>query len=141
MDFGELVVASIYVPADKKRRATWLRFLREYVDEHLDASKRIVLCGDFNVNERVATRDERLQLELLTGFVDLYRCLHPREDGFNFGSDPRGPVTTRLNRVFGTKSVASALQCAWVDLEYRNRIPDLKDGSWTKSAPLIVDIK
>ena len=55
-----LVLSSIYAPAGNPVRngkaqaiairAAWLKGLREHVEERLDASKRIVLCGDFNVS-------------------------------------------------------------------------------------------
>ena len=75
-----LIFLSIYVPAQRPERIAWLGDLVKYVDEQLDASKRVVLCGDFNVNEKWATKEERRQLELLgdAGYADLYCALRPR---------------------------------------------------------------
>ena len=143
IEVGELIISSIYVPAKKQRRIAWLHDLTKYVDSQLDATKRVVLCGDFNVNEKAATRDERRQLELLSdiGYNDLYYRLHPHGDGFNFGNNPSKPVTSRLNRILGTRHIAEAVRCVWVDLKYRGPILGMNDRDWTKSAPLIADLR
>ena len=138
----DLIFSSIYVPANKQKRIAWLQDFTKYAGDHLDATRRIALCGDFNVNEKLATGKERLIMESLAdaGYKDLYQCLFPHEDGFNFGKSRSDPVTARLNRILGTQRVADDVRCVWVDLKYRGPIPGLKGKGWTLSAPLIVDL-
>lgn len=147
-----LVLSSVYAPAGNPVRngkaqaiairAAWLKGLREHVEERLDASKRIALCGDFNVSH-LSNGEDRRQLERLSrsGFEDLYRHRHPHGKGYTYGFDLHKPPVTRLSRVFGTHGVASTLKCAWVDLDYRNAIPGHGGWIWARSAPLIVDIE
>lgn len=138
----DLTFSSIYVPADKQKRIAWLQDFTKYAGDHLDATRRIVLCGDFNVNEKLATGKERQIMESLAdaGYKDLYQILCPNEDGFNFGKSRFGPVTARLNRILGTQRIADDARCIWVDLKYRGPIPGLEGEGWTLSAPLIADL-
>ena len=142
VEVGDLIISSIYVPANKQKRIAWLQDFTEYAGSHLDSTKRIVLCGDFNVNEKLATRKERQTLDSLSdaGYRDLYQCLCPGEGGFNFGKSRFGPVNARLNRILGTQRIADDARCVWVDLKYRGPIPGLKGEGWTLSAPLIADL-
>jgi len=138
----DLIFSSVYVPAEPRRKIAWLHDFTRYVRRDLDATKRIVFCGDFNVNEKPATKRARQLLESLaeSGYKDLYQCLHPHKDGFNFGKSRDGPVTARLNRVLGTQEVVDDVRGVWVDLKYRGPVLGLKDRGWTLSAPLIVDL-
>ena len=154
MESGELVLSSIYAPAGNPEKngkaraieikAAWLNSLRKYVDKRLNASRRIVLCGDFNVPDHpeIPKPQDSRQLQLLSqlGFVDLYRHLHPKKKGNNYGFDLHQPPVSRLSRALGTRSVAAVLRRAWVDLDYRQAIPGHGEWKWARSAPLIVDI-
>ncbi len=142
VEVGDLIFSSVYVPAEPRRKIAWLHDFTRYVCRDLDAAKRIVFCGDFNVDEKPVTKRARQLLESLaeSGYKDLYRCLHPHRYGFNFGKSRDGPVTARLNRVLGTQEVVDDVRGVWVDLEYRGPILGLKDRGWTLSAPLIVDL-
>ena len=137
-----LFFSSIYIPAKKQKRIACLRDFTEYVDSYLDPEKRVVLCGEFNVNEKLATMEEQQLLASLAdaGYKDLYQSLRPHEDGFNFGKSRFGPVTARLNRILGTQKITDNLRDVWVDSKYRGPIPRLKNGGWTLSAPLLVDL-
>ena len=141
VEVGNHVFASVYVPADRQKRIPWLKDFSQYIENELDSSNPILLCGDFNINENRATKKERKIFNLLfeSGYIDLYRHRYPHDDGFNFGRNSSKPVTSRLNRILGTESIAATLQRAWVDLQYRGPISGLKDETWTKSAPLIVE--
>ena len=152
---AELTLSSVYAPAGnpavngKTRaieiRAAWLESLRKHVEKRLDTTRCIVLCGDFNVLDHLdlSNGEDNRQLKLLSqsGFVDLYRYLHQDKNGHTFEFDLHKPPTSRLSRVFGTHSVASSLDCACVDLNYRQPIPGHEQWKWARSAPLIVDIE
>ena len=150
---GDLVISSIYAPYGNPTkngqakavaiRAAWLKCLRMYVRECLAGWNRVLLCGDFNVSNPQAARnreDARQLAQLVeAGFVDLYPHRHPDKSGNTYGWDLHRPPTSRLSRILGTRSVASTLLNVCVDLDYRKAIPG--HGTWTKSAPLIVDIE
>ena len=138
------ILASVYVPAHPymKKRICWLHDLEKFAGDLLGGSRHVVICGDFNVNDRIATEEEKRCLANLedTGLVDLYRR-HCRDDeGFNFGRKKDGPMTARLNRMFGSAPVAPTVKCAFVDQDYRKEIPEIRRGTWTLSAPVVVDV-
>lgn len=158
---GELRFSSVYasygdpktngVDAAIRRKIAWMRRLRENVEKRLMRTGPCVLAGDLNivsdgpplkrtVNYTQAERDELNSL-LNLGFVDLYRLRHPdsRTD-CNYEFNIHKPVSTRLHRILGTNAVASQVHEAWVDLEYRNKIPELPGCLWAQSAPVIVDL-
>ncbi len=96
---GDVVLASVYVPnggKDFAQKLGFLRHLTEWVDGHLGAGKRVLLCGDLNVtrsaadvhpsqkNERAIgqTQEERRLFEALLGrgLRDVVRDLAPDDD-------------------------------------------------------------
>jgi exodeoxyribonuclease III len=100
VDFGNLIVASIYVPNGGKDFPAKMRFLealRAWAAEHRAVGRTLVLCGDMNVartdmdvhpKERKATAvgqlpEERALLERIIGegLVDVGRALDPDNDG------------------------------------------------------------
>ena len=142
IEWDGLVLASVYVPHVRKKRIGWLRDLEKFAGDLLGRSCHVVVCGDFNVNDRIATVDEKRCLANLedTGLVDLYRRHCGDDEGFNFGRKKEGPMTARLNRMFGSAPVAADLECAFVDRDYRKEIRGNGRGKWTLSAPLVVDV-
>lgn len=157
-----LEVSSVYAPYGNpeqvgikhaiERKVAWLKRLREHIAERHDRSAECVLCGDFNVvldgppksGTPCCTEEERHQLTSLlgSGFVDLFRRLHPDgQVGFNYGFNIYRSVTSRLHLILGTERVAERLRCAWVDLEYRQEIEGLEGHKWSQSAPVIVDLR
>ena len=158
---GDLEFSSVYAlygdPATHgddgaiQRKIAWMKRLREHVEKRCTRSGPCVLAGDFNVVSDGAprartpnwTEEERDELNALLalGFVDLYRHRHPdSRTGCNYEFNVHKPVCARLHRILGTGTIASRINEAWVDLEYRKEISELKDCLWAQSAPVIVDI-
>ena len=158
---GDLKFSSVYAPygdpktngvdAAIRRKIAWMRRLRENVEKRFTRTGPCVLAGDFNVvsdgppvKRTVGyTQEERDEFNSLLdlGFVDLFRLRHPdSRTGCNYEFNIHKPVSTRLHRVLGSHAVASSVHEAWVDLEYRNEIPELPGCLWAQSAPVIVDL-
>lgn len=142
---GDLEFSSVYAlyedPATFEgaihRKIAWMQRLREHLEKRCARSGPCVMAGDFNV---VSERDE-LNALLSLGFVDLYRRRHPdSRTGCNYEFNIRKPVCARLHRILGTGTVASRINEAWVDLEYRKEIGELQGCLWAQSAPVIVDL-
>ena len=132
-------------------KIAWMKQLQEHLGKRSNLSGRCVLAGDFNVVSEGPTlprtlnctsrERDALDAVLGLGLVDLYRLHHPDDGtGFNFGFNPRQPVTARLHRILGTRVVADQLHDAWVDLEYRKAVRELHRCKWPASAPVIVDL-
>ena len=123
IEWDGLVLASVYVPPHPftKKRIGWLGDLEKFAGDLLGRSCHVVVCGDFNVNDRIVTVEEKRCLANLedTGLVDLYRRHCGDDEGFNFGRIKDGPMRARLNRMFGSAPVAAAVKCAFVDQDYR----------------------
>lgn len=158
---GDLEFSSVYAPYGNpgkngfdgalELKITWLKRMREHLGKRPTCSGRCILAGDFNVvsdgepHEKKLghTTAERNELDRILGlgFVDLYRCRHPDcQEGWNYGFDIHKPVATRLHRILGTGAVANQVHEAWVDLDYRDEIPELQGCKWAQAAPLIVDL-
>ncbi len=158
---GDLTFSSVYAPYGNPTtdgvdgaiqcKIAWMQRLREHVEQRCARSERCVLAGDFNVvsdgppRKRTVcyTSEEREELNALLamGFVDLYRSRHPdSRTGWNYEFNIHKPVCVRLHRILGTEAVASQINKACVDLDYRREIPELPGCSWAQSAPVIVDL-
>lgn len=157
---GDLELSSVYalygnpqqdgVDRAIQRKIRWMELLRKHVGKVSARSRTCVLAGDFNIVSDGSplrrtlnhTEEERRELTSLldTGFIDLYRKHHPDAGGHNYEFNIRRPVSSRLHRILGTEPVANQLCKAWVDLEYRNEIRELKGHLWAQSAPLVVDL-
>ena len=157
-------VSSVYVPYAPCGRATkgqvrrsievkakWLGCLSKCVADQQDASRSSFLCGDFNVvADGASVRDclnrspeERKALGSLCalGFADLYRDFHGEGlAGYNSGTPITNGTDTRLHLILSSRSVASQVTSACVDLEYRGPIEDLPDETWAPGAPVIIEI-
>ena len=158
---GELEFSSIYalygdpttngIDGAIRRKIAWMKGLRDHVEKRCTRSGPCVLAGDFNVvsdgppQKRTVncTREERDELNSLLdlGFVDLYRRRHPdSRTGRNYEFNIHKPVCARLHRILGTETLASQINDAWVDLDYRKEIQELRGCLWAQSAPVIVDL-
>ena len=158
---GDLEFSSVYalygnpatygVDGAIQRKIAWMKRLREHVEKRCTRSGPCVLASDFNVvsdgppQEGIVgwTERERHEMNALLdlGFVDLYRRRHPdTRTGWNYEFNIHKPVCARLHRILGTGTIASRINEAWVDLEYRKEISELKDCLWAQSAPVIVDL-
>ncbi|MGH7767424.1 MAG: exodeoxyribonuclease III, partial [Candidatus Binatia bacterium] len=135
--FGDLILASVYVPNGGKDFPAKMKFLAEmdrYVAEVHASGARIVICGDINITlterdvhpkERnpklVGQRPEERDLfaQIITrGLVDVGRTLDPNNDElFTWWAPWRNMrqrnIGWRLDYVLASESLASkAVQCA-----------------------------
>ena len=158
---GDLEFSSVYAPygnpAKRKfkgaleHKIMWLKTLVDHLGVQREGSVQRVLAGDFNVvtdGEPIPgvlnhTQEERVAFRrvLDLGFEDLYRLAHATKNGFDFGFDLHKPMNSRLFLILGTYSVASRLNKACVDREYRQPIKDLPDSKWAQGTPIIVDLR
>lgn len=154
--FGNLSIVSLYLPSGssgEERQAVKFRFMEAFLP-HLAALKQsgreILLCGDWNIahtrkdlkNWRGNTRnsgflpEERAWLtELLseTGFVDVFRKLHPELEAYTWWSN-RGQawaknVGWRIDYQIATPRIAGKAISAGIYMEQR----------FSDHAPLMVD--
>lgn len=158
---GDLEFSSVYAPYANpgkhgfdgalERKIMWLKLLHEHLGKRSTRPERCILAGDFNVvsegetQPRVLnyTKDEREALDRILGlgYRDLYRLRHPSSrSGNNYEFYRDKPVSGRLHRILGSDDVADRLCEAWVDLEYREAIPELQGCLWSPSAPVFVDL-
>lgn len=155
-DFGELCVASVYLPsgsAGAHRQASKFRFLEAFLP-HLALLRRrgkeIVLCGDWNIahqpidleNWRSNQKnsgflpEERAWLTRVLdeiGFVDVFRRVDPRPRQYTWWSN-RGQawaknVGWRIDYQIATPGIAARARAAWI---YKTR-------RFSDHAPLIVE--
>ena len=158
---GDLEFSSVYAPFGNpgkhgtagalERKIMWLKLLHEHLGKRSTRPERCILAGDFNVvsdgetqpGKLNYTKEEREALDRILGlgYRDLYRLRHPSSrSGNNYDFNRHKPVSGRLHRILGSDDVADRLGEAWVDLEYRQEIPELQGCSWSPSAPVFVDL-
>ena len=130
-EFGELTVASVYVPNGGKDFAAKLRFLEamdEYASGFQAAGRQLVVCGDLNValteidvhpKERKPRAvgqlpEERALIEriLSRGLVDVGRSIDPANEGLFTWWPPwrnmrQRNIGWRLDYVFASASLAA----------------------------------
>jgi len=155
-DFGELAIASVYLPsgsAGPHRQASKFRFLEAFLP-HLAALRRrgkeIILCGDWNIaHQPIDLRnwrsnqknsgflpEERAWLTRVfeeIGFVDVFRRLDPRPEQYTWWSN-RGQswaknVGWRIDYQIATPGIAARARAASI----------YKAKRFSDHAPLIVD--
>ena len=157
---GDLEFSSVYAPFGNRgkhgfdgaleRKIMWLKLLHEHLGKRSTRPERCILAGDFNVvsdgetqpRKLNYTKEEREALNRILGlgFRDLYRLRHPSScTGYNYGFIHK-PVSGRLHRILGSDDIADRLCEAWVDLEYREAVPELQGCLWSPSAPVFVDL-
>ncbi len=156
-DFGDLCVASVYLPsgsAGPHRQASKFRFLEAFLP-HLRklrkrTSKEIILCGDWNIahqpidlkNWRSNQKnsgflpEERAWLSQVfeeVGFVDVFRKLDARPDQYTWWSN-RGAawaknVGWRIDYQIATPGIAAKARAASI----------YKAKRFSDHAPLVID--
>jgi exodeoxyribonuclease-3 len=159
-----LVFASAYVPNGKSvehedfgRKLRWLDTLAERWRPWVVGEEPAVLCGDFNVcpapidtwNEEQLrgtifhTEEERVRVGALLdgGCFDLFRRVHPDRQAFSWwdyrgGAFPRGHGL-RIDFLLGNAAVASRVEAAEIDREFRKKIGELKASD---HAPVWADL-
>ena len=154
--FGRLSVISLYLPSGSSgphRQASKFRFLEAFLPQlkKLARARRdVILCGDWNIaHKEIDLRnwrgnkknsgflpEERAWLTELfdgTGFVDVFRQLHPELEAYTWWSN-RGQawaknVGWRIDYQIATPGIAAAAQAASI----------YKDQRFSDHAPLTVD--
>lgn len=142
------VVLNAYIPngafvgSDKyEYKLEWLSALRNYLNEHEDASSQLLLCGDFNVapEDRDVYNPDRVRGEVLVsdaerqalshvrdwGFVDAFR-MHEEGTGHHTWWDYRllgfkRKMGFRIDHIYVTESLASKCKRSWIDIEPRKQ--------------------
>lgn len=138
LEFPEFYLVNVYVPNSKPdlsrlslRHQTWDPSLLQYL-KHLETTKPVVVCGDFNAahteidlarpkqNTHNAgfTAEEREGINNLiqAGFVDTFRALHPQEQRYtwwsHWGHARANNVGWRIDYFFISPSLLSHLKSA-----------------------------
>lgn len=138
LEFPQLYLVNVYVPNSKPdlsrlslRAEIWDRALLQYL-QHLEQTKPVVICGDFNAahteidlarpkqNTHNAgfTAEERQGIENLTqaGFIDTFRQLHPEAQRYtwwsHWGNARTNNVGWRIDYFFISKSLLPHLKSA-----------------------------
>lgn len=139
-------IVNVYIPNGQavgsekyEMKLGWMRRLREFFDQNYDASKPVVLCGDFNVapEERdvhdvrlwqgriMFSEQERATLQSIKdwGFTDAFR-LHTEEGGKFTWWDYRAGMFRRnmglrIDHVWITEPLVSRSVRTWIDMEPR----------------------
>jgi len=144
---GDVVVINTYVPqgtaVDSEKfqyKLNWLRWLREYLQQHHNPDDPIVWVGDLNVAcEDIDVHDpeklwghvcfcEPVQKALSDvmewGFIDVFRQQHPEPGHYTFW-DYRVPnglkrnIGWRLDYIMMTPKLADKCMECWIDREPR----------------------
>ena len=139
-------IVNVYIPNGQavgsekyEMKLGWMRRLREFFDQNYDASKPVLLCGDFNVapEERdvhdvrlwqgriMFSEQERATLQSIKdwGFTDAFR-LHTEEGGKFTWWDYRAGMFRRnmglrIDHVWITEPLVSRSVRTWIDMEPR----------------------
>jgi exodeoxyribonuclease-3 len=144
--FGDVRVISVYVPNGSEvgsekyeYKLGWLERLMEYLDRYEDRTKKLAVCGDYNIafdDKDVSEPDEwrgsvlyndemteRLTRLLDWGMTDTVRQMHP--DGgvlswwdYRRLAFPRNDGL-RIDHILATAPLAESLQSAYVDRDER----------------------
>ena len=159
-----LSFTTVYVPNGKSvghedfpRKLAWLDALAAHFEAGGSPDAPAVLCGDFNVvpaaldswNEAALagrifhTDAERRRLARLcdSGFVDVFRHLHPELQAFSWW-DYRGGAFhrrqgLRIDLLLGTRSVAARARTAEIDRDWRKKHEGLIPSD---HAPVVADL-
>jgi exodeoxyribonuclease-3 len=154
-------ILDVYVPNGKSiespsfvEKLRFLERLRVTLDVSEDATKDLVVCGDFNVaREGIDVFDparyrgkllfhpeeQRALARVLDfGLFDAYRLLNPEERRYSWwdyrGGDFRSNRGLRIDYVFVTASLAPRLRRAEIDLEPR------REAKPSDHAPVLVEL-
>jgi exodeoxyribonuclease III len=139
---NDIQIVNVYIPNGQavgsekyEMKLAWMRRLREFFDQHYDASRPVLLCGDFNVapEERdvhdvrlwqgriMFSEQERAMLQHIKdwGFTDAFR-LHVEESGMFTWWDYRAGafrrnLGLRIDHIWITESLVSRSVRTWID--------------------------
>lgn len=143
---NDIQIVNVYIPNGQavgsekyEMKLRWMRRLREFFDQNYDATRPVLLCGDFNVapEERdvhdvrlwqgriMFSEQERATLQQIKdwGFTDAFR-LHNEEGGkftwwdYRAGAFRRN-LGLRIDHVWVTEPLVSRSVRTWIDLEPR----------------------
>jgi exodeoxyribonuclease-3 len=139
---GSTYIINVYIPNGSHVGSTkyeyklnWLQQLHEHIASHHDLSKRVIICGDFNIapddkdcynpeqikGTIMVSEPERSRLEEVRklGFTDLFR-LHNQDAGqftwwdYRMGAFRRN-MGYRIDHIWSSQSMASACTNVWID--------------------------
>lgn len=139
---GGVRIVNVYIPngqevgSDKYLfKLDWIARLRKFFDEQCDATKPLVICGDFNVapedrdvhdpglwaGKILCSDGERTAIESIRewGLVDLFRRRHQEDGHFSWwdyraGAFPRNHGL-RIDHLWATAPLAEKCVDAWID--------------------------
>lgn len=143
---GDIQIVNVYIPNGQavgsekyQMKLAWMRRLREFFDEHYDATKPVLLCGDFNVAPEdrdvhdvrlwqgriMFSEQERATLQHIKdwGFTDAFR-LHEEAGGkftwwdYRAGAFRRN-MGLRIDHMWVTEPLVSRSVRTWIDMEPR----------------------
>ncbi len=163
-DVEGLSFTTVYCPNGKDvthpdfpRKLAWFETLASYVRGLRRPDRPAILCGDFNLcpapidswnEDRLQgtifhTDEERARFAAIleTGFLDLFRRLHPEARSYSWwdyraGAFPRNQGL-RLDLLLGTVDIADRLRSVAIDRDYRKK----KEGRIPSDhAPVLADL-
>jgi exodeoxyribonuclease-3 len=141
-EIGDVHVVNVYIPNGShvgsnkyEYKLDWLGKLRNHIAENHDLSKKVVLCGDFNIApeskdcynaEQIAgtimvSDQERNALEEIKrlGFVDLYRMHNMNEAQYSWWDYRMGAFRRnlgyRIDHVWSSSELAGKCVNALID--------------------------
>jgi exodeoxyribonuclease-3 len=161
---GELDFTTVYCPNGKHTghddfpaKLRWFESLAEHMAAKASADRAAVLCGDFNIVPAAIdsfdeaslhgsifhTDDERAHFQRLldTGFVDVFRAVHPDTRSFSWW-DYRGGAFhrkqgLRIDLLLATPPVLARVRSVETDRDYRKKQNDLTPSD---HAPVLADL-
>ncbi len=159
--FGKLSMVSVYLPSGssgEERQAAKFRFMecfQPHLRELMASGREVVLCGDWNIAHREIDLknwqgnrknsgflpEERDWLSRVfdeTGWIDVYRRLHPDAGGeaytwwSNRGQAWAKNVGWRIDYQIATPSIAATAERAavWKDSRFSDHAPLTIDYDW-----------
>lgn len=146
--YGEVTVINTYVPQGREAstehfayKLEWFRRLKALFQRRFSPEDKLIWCGDLNVaREPIDVHDPKRLLGHVDfhpdvwrafddvvsfGFVDLFRKLHPGEEGLFTFYDYRVPraiernLGWRVDHILGTPPVVPCLKQCYIDLSTR----------------------
>jgi len=116
-------------------KLSWLQKLRDHINSRHDLSKRIILCGDFNIapddedcynpeqikGTIMVSEPERSRIEEVRnlGFTDVFRLLNKEAGQFTWWDYRMGAFRRnmgyRIDHIWGSQCMADASKSVWID--------------------------
>lgn len=151
--FGDLTVVNSYVPQGQRvgsdkyaYKLRWLRRIREYFDDRLNAGNPVIWLGDLNVapepldvyHPEKRTMDPDFHIDARNawkhavewGFIDLFRRLYPDRVQYTYWDYFRNAYSNnwgwRIDHILATPALATRCRRVEVD-EAPRRLPGCSD--------------